>query len=117
MRADRWRLIDKPDSWKPHKIKEKKHKAISSFSQMAKAQKEKCVEIKEAINELVPDAKCFIFGSRIDGTWHKKSDYDVLIIGSINDEAQQQMRAIDFGVKVDLNFAITIFITDQIEII
>ncbi len=32
------------------------------------------------IQEVVPDAKVFLFGSRARGDWHDESDWDILVL-------------------------------------
>ena len=42
--------------------------------------KEILQEIKTAINREIPDAKIFLFGSRVNGNVHDESDWDILIL-------------------------------------
>ena len=37
-------------------------------------------EIKRTVQEIIPDAKIFLFGSRATGKWHEESDWDILIL-------------------------------------
>jgi predicted nucleotidyltransferase len=37
-------------------------------------------EIKSTVQEIVPDAKVFLFGSRATGKSHEESDWDILIL-------------------------------------
>lgn len=37
-------------------------------------------EIKTAIHQEIPDAKIFLFGSRVNGNVHDESDWDILIL-------------------------------------
>lgn len=37
-------------------------------------------EIKTAIHQEIPDAKIYLFGSRVNGNVHEESDWDILII-------------------------------------
>lgn len=37
-------------------------------------------EIKTAIQQEIPDAKIYLFGSRVNGDVHEESDWDILII-------------------------------------
>ena len=43
-------------------------------------QKEILSQIKTAIQEVVPDAKVYLFGSRARGDWHDESDWDILVL-------------------------------------
>ncbi len=42
--------------------------------------KEILQEIKTAIHKEIPDAKIFLFGSRVNGNVHDESDWDILIL-------------------------------------
>ena len=42
--------------------------------------KEILQEIKAAIIREIPDAKIFLFGSRVNGIVHEESDWDILIL-------------------------------------
>ena len=42
--------------------------------------KEILSQIKNAIHEIAPDAKVFLFGSRATGKWHEESDWDFLVL-------------------------------------
>ena len=37
-------------------------------------------EIKTAIQHEIPDAKIYLFGSRVNGNAHEESDWDILIL-------------------------------------
>lgn len=36
--------------------------------------------IKAAVQELIPDAKVYLFGSRARGDWNEESDWDILVL-------------------------------------
>ena len=38
------------------------------------------IEIKTAIQQEIPDAKIYLFGSRVNGDVHEESDWDILIL-------------------------------------
>ena len=42
--------------------------------------KEILTQIKTAVEEILPDAKVFLFGSRARGDWHEESDWDILVL-------------------------------------
>lgn len=37
-------------------------------------------QIKEAVNEIIPDAKVILFGSRVTGNIQEESDWDILVL-------------------------------------
>ena len=43
-------------------------------------QKEILAQIKKGVQEVVPDAQVFLFGSRARGDWHEESDWDILVL-------------------------------------
>jgi len=44
------------------------------------SEKEILAQIKTAIQEIVPDGKVYLFGSRARGDWHEESDWDILVL-------------------------------------
>ncbi len=42
--------------------------------------KEILQKIKASVQEIVPDAKVCLFGSRARGDWHEESDWDILVL-------------------------------------
>lgn len=44
------------------------------------SEKEILSKIKAAVQEIVPDAKVYLFGSRARGDWHEESDWDILVL-------------------------------------
>jgi uncharacterized protein len=46
-------------------------------------QDEILAKIKSAVQEEIPDAKVYLFGSRVTGKIHDESDWDILVITSI----------------------------------
>jgi predicted nucleotidyltransferase len=44
------------------------------------ANKEILNEIKKIVQQIIPDAQVFLFGSRATGKWHEESDWDILIL-------------------------------------
>ncbi len=42
--------------------------------------KEILQKIRASVQEIVPDAKVFLFGSRARGDWHDESDWDILVL-------------------------------------
>jgi len=36
--------------------------------------------IKALVNEEIPDARVYLFGSRARGDWHSESDWDILVL-------------------------------------
>jgi predicted nucleotidyltransferase len=40
-------------------------------------------EIKQTVQEIIPDAKVYLFGSRVTGKVHEESDWDILAITSL----------------------------------
>ena len=42
--------------------------------------KEILAQIKTTVQEIIPDAKVFLFGSRARGDWHEESDWDILVL-------------------------------------
>ena len=42
--------------------------------------KEILTQIKAAVQEVIPDAKVYLFGSRARGDWHEESDWDILVL-------------------------------------
>ena len=45
-----------------------------------KEQEEILAQIKTAIQEIIPDTKVFLFGSRATGKVHEESDWDILVL-------------------------------------
>lgn len=43
-------------------------------------QKEILSSIKAAVQEVIPGAKVYLFGSRARGDWHEDSDWDILVL-------------------------------------
>ncbi len=42
--------------------------------------KEILTQIKSAVQEVIPDAKVYLFGSRARGDWNEESDWDILVL-------------------------------------
>ena len=51
-------------------------------------------EIKRTAQEIVPDAKVFLFGSRVSGNIHDESDWDILILTNrpVNKNLKERIR-------------------------
>ncbi len=42
--------------------------------------KEILTQIKAAVQQVIPDGKVYLFGSRARGDWHEESDWDILVL-------------------------------------
>lgn len=96
----RWLLTDHPDSVKFKARKPVTKPIVKTFDELPLETQAMCKRIKTEINKIV-EAKVFLFGSRINGRWDETSDYDIVILTLPTITQREQVKAIDFGVKVD----------------
>jgi predicted nucleotidyltransferase len=68
-------------------------------------EKEILSQIKTAIQEILPDAKVYLFGSRARGDWHKESDWDILVLTNekVNRNLKKQLRHKIFPISLLVN--------------
>jgi predicted nucleotidyltransferase len=111
----RWLLTDHPESVKFKEQKPITKPVVNSFDELPDGTQQMCKKIKTEINKIV-DAKVFLFGSRINGRWDKESDYDIVILSLPTITQREQIKAIDFGVKVDRWFTRS-FSSKMVEIV
>lgn len=113
----RWKLTDRPDSVKMKVPGEKIHPGVADFTLMEPHQQKIFRAIQIFILCLSPDAKCYAYGSRINGRWRESSDYDVAVTGELSLNDQRTIKEFDFGVRTDIRFLKTISINHCVEII
>lgn len=101
----RWLLIEHPDSVKLKVLKPITKPIIKNYSELPEETKVQCQIIKKEIQKILPEAKIYLFGSRINGRWDENSDYDISILWLPTYKDRETIKAIDFGVKVDRWFS------------
>lgn len=62
-------------------------------------------DIKSLVLSILPEAKLYLFGSRINGRWREDSDYDIVIMYLANYTERELIKKHDFGFKVDFRFS------------
>lgn len=72
-------------------------------------------EIKIVIHQLIPDAKIYLFGSRVTGRVHEESDWDVLIITSsgVDKKLKHKVNHRLFYLSLELNLIIDTVIVNE----
>lgn len=62
-------------------------------------------QIKAAVQEVVPDARVYLFGSRARGDWHEESDWDILVLtdSSVDRPLKKQIRHKVFLISLLIN--------------
>lgn len=100
----RWKYEDCPFPIKFKETKPKIHPEIHNFDEMPEDQKKVLLEVKSYIRSVMPDARLFLFGSRMNGNWDEESDYDLVILTQEGKEKIDIVRGHDFGVELDLFF-------------
>ena len=72
-------------------------------------------QIKEAVNEIIPDAKVMLFGSRVTGNIHEESDWDILVLTQekkekrIKKEIQNKLYPISLSINAFISLIFTSF--------
>lgn len=74
-------------------------------------------EIKLIVHRHVPDAKIYLFGSRVKGQVHEESDWDILILTQEKYPKVMQWKIQDalFPLSVKIYSFINIIMTNEIE--
>ncbi len=67
--------------------------------------KEILSQIKSAIQEIIPDAKVYLFGSRARGDWNEESDWDILVLTNapVNRKLKKQIHNKLFPLSLAIN--------------
>jgi predicted nucleotidyltransferase len=106
MNRTRWLLVDDPRGYVFAKGKEIIHPIINNWEELEEDQKKILLKIKEYIYSKINNCTLYLFGSRIDGTWNEKSDYDITIVVDEmpNKELVREIQLHDYGVEVDISF-------------
>ena len=68
--------------------------------------------IKDGVQEVIPDAKVYLFGSRARGDWHEESDWDILVLTdsrvdrNVRDEVHKAIYPISFEINDFINYVV-----------
>jgi len=78
-------------------------------------QDEILAKIKSVVREEIPDAKVYLFGSRVTGKTHEESDWDILVITliNVNRDLKDRIREKLFPLKREACFFIDIKIVNE----
>lgn len=111
----RFKLTDNPGAYVPRKRKQQQtHEPPKSFADVEN--REVFIRAATDVKAIVADCKCYVFGSRLHGTWIESSDYDVVVVGYITPEQIKQIQGLKYDVKVDFRFSADAFMDNKIEI-
>ena len=78
------------------------HPMINHFDEFPEDQKLILKQIKELVQNVV-GMKCIaIFGSRVDGSWHQGSDYDIVVFGIDDLSILKKLTDLEFPAEVDI---------------
>ena len=75
-------------------------------------------KIKKIITEKDPSAKIYLYGSRVRGTAHSESDWDILILidkPKENRSVEEIYRNVMFNLELELGEPISTFIYSKID--
>ena len=70
-------------------------------------------EIKNEVQQEIPDSNIFLFGSRATGKWHEESDWDILVL--TRNKYPESVKRILFEKLFPLSVSIASFINLIVE--
>ncbi len=103
MIKQRWKLTDHPNSVTFKAVRDQIHPEVTEFNQMDQHTQKRFKDVKLLVSTIYPGAKCYAFGSRINGRWREDSDYDVAVTGVKMDKLRD-IKTYAFGFPVDIKF-------------
>lgn len=80
------------------------HPVVTNFDELPIESKQICREIRISVNDILPQAEVYLFGSRINGRWTDESDFDIIVKWLPTYEERNRIKSIDFGRRVDIWF-------------
>ena len=92
----------KAKDYKPKGETPTRHARALKWADMATENKKLFAEVAEQVKSIVPDATCYAFGSRVNGTYRDDSDIDILISGVTELEYNKIKAAIKHELNIDL---------------
>lgn len=112
----RWALNDSPVAVRFKKIGEKVHPEVKHWFELTQLDVVRCLMIKQVVKQLLPNAKLYLFGSRINGRWTEESDYDIVVLWMATPKERETLQGYNYGFKVDMRFAHSYNAKNAIEI-
>lgn len=101
----RWALENSPYPVRFKKQGEKVHPEIKYLFELSTEDVTRCLIIKSIVKQLLPNARLFLFGSRINGRWTEESDYDIVVLWMATPKERETLQGYNYGFKVDMRFA------------
>lgn len=112
----RWALKDSPYKVRFKKQGEKIHPEIKMYSDLSDESMQKCAQIKAVVHSVLPKAKVYLFGSRINGRWTDESDYDIIVLWMATPQERELLQSYNFGFEVDFCFSHSYNTSNYVEI-
>jgi len=101
----RWALEDSPYKVQFKKVGEKIHSEVKYWFELTPLDVSRCLMIKQVVKQVLPKAKLYLFGSRINGRWTDESDYDIVVLWMATPKERETLQKYNYGFKVDMRFA------------
>lgn len=112
----RWALKDCPHVIKFKPQGEKIHPEIKYWFELSAEDAARCLMIKSAVKSILPEAKIYLFGSRINGRWTEESDYDICVLWMATPKERETLKQHNFGFRVDFRFSHSFNVSKCVEI-
>lgn len=112
----RWALNDSPYKVQLKKIGEKIHPEVKYWFELPPVDVARCLMIKQVVKQLLPNAKLYLFGSRINGRWTDESDYDIVVLWMATPQERELLQSYNFGFEVDFCFSHSYNTSNYVEI-
>lgn len=116
MEKKRWPLLNNPFGFELPKPNPIIHPIINKWDDFSEEDKTILSNIKKIIVENIGDCKISVFGSRTKGNWVESSDYDIFIHKVLSKEIVDNLKNINYGVRVDVHYLASESISNYITI-
>jgi predicted nucleotidyltransferase len=113
----RIKLIDSPNYQGQKPRNPSVHAKIKHFSEVPIVQQHIFRAVKKFVNQLLPETKCYAYGSRINGNWIETSDYDIVVMAKPSSEIKLIIARKEFMGKVDIRYTSHLPASLMVEII